>query len=36
WEAVQEAIQSTSHFEDPPEMADDYDEAWMLNTEPPR
>ncbi|KCN97172.1 PPE family protein PPE36, partial [Mycobacterium tuberculosis BTB07-243] len=27
WEAVQEAIQSTSHFEDPPEMADD---------EPPR
>lgn len=32
WEAVQEAIQSTSHFEDPPEMADDYDEAWMLNT----
>ncbi len=27
-----EAIQSTSHFEDPPEGNDGYDGAWMLNT----
>ncbi|AKN18654.1 PPE family protein [Mycobacterium haemophilum DSM 44634] len=31
WEAVQEAMRSTLQFEDPPAMADDYDEAWMLN-----